>query len=193
MIRRCQLFIFLVAALFPLPLLSAETVDLSSATIVIRAGELPAAEKIASTILTEEIARRTGINWKVATEWPAKSATVIAISTETNPPAWKDKAGTRSIVTNHPEAFAIQTLPAANAQPTVIQITGHDPRGALYGVGKLLRSVSWSKGRVTLPADFHAEETPDRPIRGHQIGYRDTANSWDAWTYDQFDQYFQIK
>ena len=44
---------------------------------------------------------------------------------------------------------------------------------------------------MSISADFQAAEAPDRPIRGHQIGYRDTANSWDAWTYFQYDQYFR--
>jgi hypothetical protein len=28
-------------------------------------------------------------------------------------------------------------------------------------------------------------------IRGHQLGYRNTANSWDAWTVDQFEKYIR--
>uniref|UniRef100_UPI0035669DD4 hypothetical protein n=1 Tax=Fodinibius sp. TaxID=1872440 RepID=UPI0035669DD4 len=32
---------------------------------------------------------------------------------------------------------------------------------------------------------------PDKPIRGHQIGYRNTANSYDAWTPRQYEQYLR--
>ena len=33
--------------------------------------------------------------------------------------------------------------------------------------------------------------SPAYPIRGHQLGYRNTANSWDAWTVDQYEQYIR--
>src|SRR5699024_2171024 len=32
---------------------------------------------------------------------------------------------------------------------------------------------------------------PSYPMRGHQLGYRNTANSWDAWTVDQYEQYIR--
>ncbi|HTI50594.1 MAG TPA: hypothetical protein VL475_06580, partial [Planctomycetaceae bacterium] len=169
----------------------AEPVDLTRAVVVIRAGELPAAEKIAPVILTEEIAARTGLHWKVSTEWPAQADAIIAISTSANPPAWKDRLPAKDAPSKKAEAFAIRVVPAADKRPAIVQITGADPRGAMFGVGKLLRTLDWQLGRVALDARFSTDEAPDRPLRGHQIGYRNTANSWDAWTYEQYDQYFR--
>ena len=170
----------------------AESLDLTKATVVVRSGDLPAAEKIAPTILTEEITRRTGVTWKVVHEWPAKADVVIAISTKANQPAWQSNvASAATSVPQKAEGFSITVIPAASGGPTVVAITGQDSRGAMYGVGKLLRSVGWKSGAVSITADFQAAEAPDRAIRGHQIGYRDTANSWDAWTFEQYDQYFR--
>ena len=170
----------------------AETIDLTNATIVIRAGELPSAEKIAPTILTEEIARRTGLKWQVTTQWPAKADCIIAISSVANPPGWQNRLGmASSSVPLKAEGFSINITSAANGNPSVVAITGNDSRGEMFGVGKLLRSLDWTVGAVSIDARFKASESPDRPIRGHQIGYRDTANSWDAWTFEQFDQYFR--
>ncbi|HUE17467.1 MAG TPA: hypothetical protein VMR25_25165, partial [Planctomycetaceae bacterium] len=39
---------------------AADSIDLTRAIVVIRGGALPAAEKIAPVILTEEMAKRTG-------------------------------------------------------------------------------------------------------------------------------------
>lgn len=170
----------------------AAAIDLTKATIVVRQGNLPAAEKIAPTILSEEMSRRTGVQWKITTEWPASADSIIAISTTSEPPAWKARI-TESVssMPKHAEAFSVTVTPAAKGQPAIVAITGHDSRGAMFGVGKLLRSLNWKSGAVSIASDFHASESPDRPLRGHQIGYRDTANSWDEWTYDQFDQYFR--
>lgn len=58
----------------------AAEIDLSAATIVIRQGDLPAAEKIAPVVLTEEIARRTGVTWKASAQWPASADAIVALS-----------------------------------------------------------------------------------------------------------------
>ena len=171
---------------------AAESVDLSNAIIVVRAGERPAAEKVAPSILTEEMARRTGIHWSVASEWPDKASALISVSTVANPPAWQNRLGTLSAeVPEKPESFVVRVTPASAGHPATVNIVGRDARGAMFGIGSLLRNLAWSTGSVLIGSEFKATEAPDRPLRGHQIGYRDTANSWDAWTVDQFDQYFR--
>ncbi|WP_010586742.1 hypothetical protein [Schlesneria paludicola] len=191
MLRLTSSLVALICLIVP-SFTHAASIDLTKATIVIRQGNLPAAEKIAPTILTEEIARRTGVQWKVTTEWPASAEAIIAISTLAEPPAWNARiAETVSSVPKQAEAFSVTVTPAVKGQPTVVAVTGFDSRGAMFGVGKLLRSLQWKSGAVSLSSEFHAHESPSRPLRGHQIGYRDTANSWDAWTYEQFDQYFR--
>ena len=62
-------------------------IDLRRATIVIRPGELPNAERTAATVLVEEIASRCGIRLPVSTAWPA-AGPVIAITSERQVPAW---------------------------------------------------------------------------------------------------------
>jgi len=172
----------------------AESLDLTKATVLVRAGDLPPAEKIASTILVEEVERRTGVRWKVVTECPEASiGPIIAISTVAHIPAWHAHfipTASGPMPEKKAEAFAIGRLPTFGG-PEKLLVRGHDPRGAMFGVGKLLRSLTWGKGQVSIESDFESSEAPDRPLRGHQIGYRDTANSWDAWTYDQFEQYFR--
>ena len=171
---------------------SAQMIDLTKAVIVVRPGDVPAAEKIAPKILSEELYRRTAVPFKVIDEWPTATTAVIAISTLADPPAWKThQDSTLSSVPDKAEAFSIGVSPASGGRPAIVAVTGYDARGAMYGVGKLLRSLNWKRGEVSISADFKAKAAPDRPIRGHQIGYRDTANSWDAWTFSQFDQYFR--
>jgi hypothetical protein len=86
------------------------------------------------------------------------------------------------------EGYGIATDIADPRRP-VLWIAGADPRGALFGVGRVLRTIECRKGSVRLPAPLDVTSAPDYPIRGHQLGYRATANSYDAWTPAQFDQY----
>ena len=73
----------------------------------------------------------------------------------------------------------------------MVQIIGGDARGVLYGVGKLLRIMEMAKGTATLDARASLASSPAYPIRGHQLGYRNRANSWDAWDERQFEQYIR--
>src|SRR6516162_7936521 len=83
--RNCLIVTVLVSIV---PSTRAADLDLSSAVVVVRAGDLPAAEKIAPTVLTEGIARRTGLTWSVTDQWPAQATSIIALSAKSAPPMW---------------------------------------------------------------------------------------------------------
>ena len=75
-------------------------------------------------------------------------------------------------------------------EQTII-ISGFDERGALYGIGFLLRKMELRQGQILVPEDLNISSTPTYTIRGHQLGYRPKTNAYDAWTVDQFDHYIQ--
>jgi len=72
-----------------------------------------------------------------------------------------------------------------------IVIAGHDERGTLYGVGRLLRKMEIHAGSVLVPDDLCLSSTPVYPIRGHQLGYRPKTNAYDAWSVAQYDRYIR--
>ncbi len=65
-----------------------------------------------------------------------------------------------------------------------------DARGALFGVGNLLRIADFSKGKITVDSPLDISTAPKYAIRGHQLGYRTQANSYDAWNAAQFEHIF---
>ena len=79
---------------------------------------------------------------------------------------------------------------AAGASP-VVWIAGADARGALFGAGRLLRELDWSQGDLWLGAPGDIATAPAYPIRGHQLGYRAQANSYDAWDAAHFERYIR--
>lgn len=183
-----------VSSLLSSRVADAADTDFSQATIVIRDGELPPAEKIAPVILAEEIEKRTGLKWNIVREWPKSATSIIALSVKSTAPKWKDHipaATLDSPVLSRKDGFTITVVPKSAQQPATIWVNGADARGLMYGVGKLLRSFEWSQESVKLAEEFHAAESPERPLRGHQLGFRARANSWDAWTIAQFDQYIR--
>ncbi len=143
-------------------------------------------------MLVEEVKKRTGLNWPITTEWPQRGV-VIAISSgagdtgRRKSPPRRDGANLPEL---RPEGFRL-IVEGQATQPTVVWIHGADSRGALFGVGQFLRSLNWAKGSASLPPNLDIATAPVQPIRGHQLGYRATANSYDGWDDKQFEQYIR--
>lgn len=156
---------------------AAGAIDLSGAVIVTNPGTLADSEAKAVTILVEEIQSRTGIALPTTTVWPA-SGVVIALTSQPGHPQLSA------------EGYRLFTQ-AGGPGPAVVWIVGADARGVLYGVGKLLRTIDWSIGAVSLPQPVDLATSPVYPLRGHQLGYRNTANSYDAWDVSQYEQYIR--
>ncbi len=178
--------------------IQAATIDLTRASVVVRPGALPAAETMAARVLVEEVAKRTGLNWSVGTNWPAQGA-VIAIASGATETAWpsartitrtRTSPSTLPLPEHRQEGFRL-VVEAGDTQAPVVWIQGADSRGALFGTGELLRRLEWAKGKACLASGFDIATAPAHPIRGHQLGYRHTANSYDGWDERQFEQYIR--
>ncbi|HZJ20546.1 MAG TPA: hypothetical protein VFD35_09380, partial [Pricia sp.] len=140
-------------------------------------------------VLSEEIGKRTGLKLGRNDAWGTDPVIAVALTGENelygrSMPARNDtqpeykKEGYRLVHENK------------NGED-VIWIIGADKRGVLYGIGKLLRTTDMRQGQLSISEDTDTSESPEYALRGHQFGYRNTANSWDAWTVDQFDQHFR--
>ena len=145
----------------------ALSITLSPAAVRVADGADDSVLVNAARVLREELASRT------ATAAAGDPHIVLEIS------------GKEGIVA---EGFRVVTR--ASGSPAVT-ITGADGRGALFGVGWVLRHCTLSEGVVTLPDGVDVSSAPDYPIRGHQLGYRFTANSYDAWSVEQFERYIR--
>ncbi len=169
--------------------------DLSNAVVVVRPGNRPVAEAMSATILVDEVARRTGIRWPVETELSDDARSAIVITTRNGAAPWSSlvpKAEDEDSPEARAEGFAIRTrAPPARPKRVTVFVVGADPRGTMFGVGRLLRALLWANGKVTLPGPLDIATAPAFPIRGHQLGYRDKANSYDAWTPEQYEQYIR--
>jgi hypothetical protein len=165
------------------PSASAAPVDLRAAAIVIPQRPAGAGvERLAADVLREEIEKRTGLVWTTSDQWPAQGVAVaIAVGSA---PEW---GASMPALAMRPEAYRL--VSGTREGRPVIWILGADARGALFGVGRLLRTLSWGRSTATLDAAVDVETSPRYDIRGHQLGYRHHSNTYDGWTEAQFDQY----
>ncbi len=164
--------------------------DLNRATVLIRGESASRVEHTAAVVLVEEVQKRTGVRWPISTEWPKKGTVIAIVSGEES--MLQGREISVSDRENRPEGFTIAySEPVGGESPEIVWILGADLSGALYGVGKLLRSLDWKEGYIGCDELPIGSSAPDDSIRGHQLGYRTTANSYDAWTPEQYDQYIR--
>lgn len=182
-------FLFWVAALVGFQTMAgAQSPSLNKLHIVTGNGILSNAERSAAVMLAEEINKRTGMQTTVTAQWPA-SGDIILLQQAAGSKHSEIALSSEPALINKPESFRIVTQ--QQGIRTIVTIEGFDGRGILFGAGELLRKISYINGGIALPANLTVSTTPDKTIRGHQLGYRNTANSYDAWTPAQFEQYIR--
>ncbi|HKX62796.1 MAG TPA: hypothetical protein VJS65_13145 [Verrucomicrobiae bacterium] len=168
----------------------AESLDLSRAVVVVGA-TAPGPEQKAAQMLVEEVARRTELHWS-RTNAVIDSGPTILIGTlaELRAMAGPDKLSLPAAVgRGRAEGFSIWSVGSPAARRIIV--AGHDSRGVLFGVGRLLRQLALNRRKATLDLDFKIDTAPQMPLRGHQLGYRPKTNSYDAWDVPTWEQYIR--
>ena len=162
--------------------------DLTRATILTRGATAGPVETTASQVLVEETNLRTTLNWSVGSDWPTTGWTIAILAGKES--TFHGRAIPKSVKVTKAEGYGIAT-DLSNPEKPILWIDGADGHGTLYGVGRVLRNLECRKGNVTLVAPLNVRSAPQFAIRGHQLGYRANANSYDLWTPQQFDQYIR--
>ncbi len=161
----------LIVSLF----LPCVALDLGNATVV-APSTLSGPERKAVELLLDEVEARTLIRWPVAAQPPAGTP-CIAIG----------RADNRGLPA---EGYSIEAGPASGAACTV-RVTGNDARGVLFGVGRLLRELDMRRNAVSLRDQWSLRTAPKLRVRGHQLGFRNTNNTYDLWTLRDYEQYIR--
>ncbi len=183
-----QISFFIVLCVFNISFASAQEIALKNITIVQDKKEMTFQEAAATALLTDEIFNRIGIKIKNSEKLPS-SGDVILLRKKSTANSLGIKTPSIPSLQNLPESYRITNFKESNR--TVILIEGFDDRGLLFGIGKLLRQLKYKTGAISLSKALSISSTPDKSIRGHQLGYRNTANSYDGWTKKQFEQYIK--
>src|SRR5919107_116759 len=105
----------------------AFAIDVTHA-VVVAPGNLTGPERKAVEMLVDEVAARSQVRWQLASRPPSGNVPVVTIARK------QGIAG--------PEGYGIRTA------GTHLTITGDDARGVLFGIGRLLRGLEFSRGHV---------------------------------------------
>ena len=156
---------------------SVKEFDLTNATLLLSPSIDDDFRKTLSQILYEEISNRSSVNWENKENWVHKQPTIaVAITGNESLKGIEIPFRTgQDFPENKTEGYRI--LLNKEEGENTLWIIGADKRGLLFGIGNFLRILSISDDQITIAEDIDISSAPAYPIRGHQLGYRNTANS----------------
>ncbi len=167
--------------------LAADWIDLSKAEIVMP--DDGNVVKTARRVLTEEVAKRTGIELAHGTSLGKSKAPAIVLCRADKAPAELREFVAAMKVPQQAEGFAI-AVDKQGATPIVV-LAGYDEPGVLFAVGRFMLQLKMKPQTIEFPADYRIATAPRYPHRGHQIGFRNLAHCYDAWTAETYEQYMR--
>lgn len=166
----------------------AASIPVGKLSVLISDGVKPQVRQSALEILREEIGKRGKTSVSAVTHWSEAGkftvALALSIDTELDGKQVPRRSG-GNLPELRPEGYRLLW------QDNVLWIIGADSRALIFGIGELLRTASFAKGQLLIDERLDVASAPQYALRGHQIGYRNTANSYDAWTVEQYDQYIR--
>lgn len=164
----------ILSGIITLAAATAPALDLTGATIVPSAPDGVIMK--AAVMLQEELAERSGVTLAIAESAPASGAVIHLGTVET-------VSGVK--VPETAEAYGIAV------DGNAVKLAGRDERGALFAAGRLIRLADYAPGALSLELKKPIATAPDVAVRAHQMGYRNTANTYDAWTVEMYEQYIR--
>ncbi len=75
----------------------------------------------------------------------------------------------------------------SNGAETVFSAKGI--RGLIFAIGHFFRKCEIKENKIRPIYDITGKYAPEKQIRGHQIGYRQTSNTYDAWDVAEYRRY----
>ena len=164
------------------------SLDLSKA-VVIHAKSSDKVELKAVDVLIEEVEKRSSLRWKRQDHGPLDPSTANIVLGSVDSLKGRDPSIDRWMSeTPVPKGSEGYRLAVAGS---TVYVVGNDPRGVLFGAGRLLRELRIKRGHVALSSGFSVTSSPRYAIRGHQLGYRPKTHSYDAWDLPQWDRYIR--
>lgn len=168
------------------------SLDISEASILIDSNIKAKVQESALSILQEETAKRGDISWQKIEKWSQSKNNIIALALSSSSKLQGKKIPIRENK-NLPEwqAEGFRLFIETTDDQSMVWIIGADSRAIIFGIGELLRTVRIEDSNVMIDKELEVATSPMYSVRGHQLGYRNTANSYDAWSVEQYDQYIR--
>ncbi len=184
-------FLFIITVFIPFSSLSAQIIELSRAQILVSNEIASPVRETCIKVLKEEIQSRTFVELSEITDWSSGNIIIALCLSKTK--NFLGKSVPASMEKNPPEkkSEGFRLLFENKKKQQILWIIGADERGVLFGIGEFLRKIKMNKNKILINLPLNFASSPFYPIRGHQLGYRNTANSYDAWSVERYEKYIR--
>ena len=167
--------------------LQTTQINLSSAVLILAPG-MSGPEIKASEMLLDEVEKRSRVRWPLANQLPKSGSKGIVLGQRKELisafPVLAEQL--KDAGNNKAEGYRIVTL-----ETGLVVVAGNDARGVLFGAGRLLRMMDYSRDTVSLSRKIDLSSAPRYALRGHQLGYRPKTNAYDGWSVPMWEQYIR--
>jgi len=168
---------------------SAQVLDFSKVKIHVSSALKSPHRETYIRVLQEEIKARTELNLVVQSQSDLSPMIALVLSTDQNIDGVSVPQLAKNVAAFKKDGYCISV--DANSKRPILWLMGGDDRGVLFAIGEFLRKADLSKNKIWFDKRNEIISAPLYSIRGHQLGYRNTANSWDSWNEKQFEQYIR--
>ncbi len=101
-------------------------------------------------------------------------------------PIIENSAEKANIVFLYNKAIESQDTFTIEKKDDTLYFSAQNIRGIIYAYSLFLRKTTYKNNEIILVSDICGTHSPQQRIRGHQVGYRTTPNTYDAWDYNQY-------
>ena len=126
-------------------------------------------------MLVDEVFKRTGIKLRTEPGWPERAGSqVIVVGQESALnelaflPCYIDELSRDPAAVGGAEGFRIRV--DADGPYSAVFVLGNDERGVLFGVGRLLRALQMTPGRIAIDSDFSSRYGPSLSAARTSVG-----------------------
>ena len=169
--------------------IQAQSFDFSKASISVSASIASPQKETYIRVLQEEIKARTQLNLVAQAKLTKAPIIALVLASDKVLGDISVPALPANSAAFKKEGFGI-SIDLSSGRP-ILWLMGGDARGVLFAIGEFLRKADLNKQKMIVDKTIEMVSAPTYPIRGHQLGYRNTANSWDAWNEKQYEQYIR--
>jgi hypothetical protein len=152
--------------------------------------DLSGPERKAVQMLIDETEVRSQIRWE-ASSAPAPGTGPVVYVGRRDVLKRSQPGIARALRGSFMGAEGYELLVTNDGGRTSVIVAGNDARGVLFGVGRLLRTLQFSRGNIRIPEEVAFRTVPKYALRGHQLGYRPKTNAYDAWSVPMWEQYIR--
>ena len=169
--------------------IEAQSFDFSKAGIAVSSKLASPQKETFVRVLQEEIKARTQLNLLLQEKSNKLPLIALVLASDLSLGDIAVPKLPTPFVVLQKEGFGI-SIDLSSGRP-ILWLIGGDERGVLFAIGEFLRKADLNKQKIVVDKTIEIVTAPKYAIRGHQIGYRNTANSWDAWNEKQYEQYIR--